>query len=290
MDRGHQRLRTAFIISLVILVSEVVGGIISGSLALISDAGHVLTDSFALALSFIASRLSQRPSDYRATYGYQRIGLLAAIINGSTLLLVSGYIFYEALRRFTSSFEIDPSVMLPVAVFGLLGNTLMALVLSRDHHDLNIKSAWLHIVGDLLASVGVVIASVIILVTGWRFADPIAGMVVGIMILVGGVRVVRDALWVFLEFVPREIEPENLVERIRAVDGVCDVHDLHIWSISHGRVAFSAHILVKDQLLSEAQRIRKAVEEILKEEGIDHSVIQLEFTCSDSKNGIYCQQ
>ncbi|RME68295.1 MAG: cation transporter [Nitrospirae bacterium] len=290
MPRGHQRLRTAFIISLVILFAEVLGGIISGSLALLSDAGHVLTDSFALAMSFIASRLSQRPSDYRATYGYQRIGLLAAVINGSTLLLVSGYIFYEAVRRFTSSFEINPSVMLPVAVFGLFGNALMALVLSKDHHDLNIKSAWLHIVGDLLASVGVVIASVIIILTGWRVADPIAGMVVGILILVGGLRVVRDALWVFLEFVPRGIEPESLVEKIRAVEGVRDVHDVHIWSISHGRVAFSAHVLVKDQLLSDAERIRKAVEEVLEKEGIDHSVIQLEYACSGTNGGIYCQQ
>lgn len=285
---NERRLLWALIISLVILIGEVIGGLISNSLALLSDAGHVLTDAFAIALSLLAAVVSRRPSDYRATYGYQRIGLLAAIINGLSLLAVAGYIFYESYHRFLSPPEIKASLMLTVAIAGLIGNGIMALILSRGHHDLNIKSAWLHIMGDLLASVGVVIAGVVIYYTGFRYADPIASFIVGLLVLAGGIRVVRDALWVFLELVPSGFDVQEITKTILDVPGVQGVHDIHLWSISHGRPAFSAHIWVSDQRLSEADEIRKEIERRLTEMGIVHTVLQLE--CAEcEQNGLYCQ-
>ncbi len=284
-----KRLKITLAISLLIFIMEVIGGLLSGSLALLSDAGHVLTDSFALALSLLAMYIAQRPSDFRATFGYQRLGVLAAAINGVTLLLVSVYVFYEAVKRFMNPVEIDVTLMGVVAVTGLLGNAVMAVILHRGHHDLNIRSAWLHIVGDLLASGGVVVSAGVIYLTGFRIADPIAGAFVGILILAGGLRVVKEALWVFLEFTPRGLDVEEISRRISSKEGILGVHDIHLWAIYHGRPAFSAHILVKDQKLSKVDSIRKEIEQMLKNDfGIEHTVLQME--CVECvQNGLYCQ-
>ena len=189
-------------VTLIVLVGEVVGGLVSNSLALLSDAGHILTDVFALALSLIAVFIGRRPSDYRATYGYQRIGILAALINGSTLVVISVFIFMETYRRFFSPPQINSGVMLVVAAGGLVGNIVMARILGSGHKDLNIKSAWLHVLGDMITSVGVIVAGLLIRYTGWRLADPIASGVVGVVIIIGGSRVIKEALWVFLELTP----------------------------------------------------------------------------------------
>lgn len=284
----EKKLFLALLISIFILIVEVVGGVISNSLALLSDAGHVLTDSFAIGLSLIASMISRRPSDFRATYGYQRIGLLAAVINGVSLLAIAGYIFFESYQRFISPPEINTRLMLTVAVGGLTGNALMALILSKGHHDLNIKSAWLHILGDLLASVGVVTAGIVIYFTGLRVADPVAGFIVGVLVLAGGVRVVKDSLWVFLELVPVEYDVEKISRKIEEIEEVQGIHDVHLWSISHGTPAFSAHIWISDRRLSEADEIRGRIENKLREIGIHHMVLQIE--CAEcERNGLYCQ-
>jgi len=284
----EKRLGLALSISLLILVAEVIGGILSNSLALLSDAGHVLTDSFAIALSLIAAMIAKKPSDYRATYGYQRIGLLAAVINGISLLGISFYIFYETYQRFLLPPEINAVLMLSVAVGGLVGNGIMALILSKGHHDLNLKSAWLHIMGDLLASFGVVIAGIVIYYTGFRLADPIAGVIVGLLVLAGGVRVVKEALWIFLELVPSGYDVKAISRAILSIPAVQGIHDVHLWSISHGTPAFSAHVWVDDQKLSEADSIRTEAERKLAEFGILHTVLQLE--CAQcEQNGLYCQ-
>lgn len=284
----EKRLGLALSISLFILIAEIIGGIMSNSLALLSDAGHVLTDSFAIALSLIAAMIGRKPSDFRATYGYQRIGLLAAIANGISLLGISLYIFYETYQRFTSPPEINAPLMLAVAVGGLIGNGVMAFILSKGHHDLNIKSAWLHILGDILASFGVVIAGVIIYYTGFRLADPLAGIVVGLLILVGGVRVVKEAIWVFLELVPAGFNIDDISKAITDIPHVKGIHDLHLWSISHGTAAFSAHVWIHDQQLSDADSIRAEIEKKLEEIGIHHTVLQME--CAECENNeLYCQ-
>lgn len=280
---SEKKLFVALCISLAILIAEVIGGLLSNSLALLSDAGHVFTDSLALSLSLIASIISRKPSDERATFGYQRIGLLAAIVNGVSLLGISLFIFVESYHRFSSPPQINSTLMIWIASAGLVGNAVMALVLSKGHHDLNIKSAWLHIMGDLLASIGVIIAAIIIYFTGFSTADPIASIVVGVLILVGGLRVVKEALQVFLEMAPSGLSIKEITDAILSIPQIKDVHDVHLWSISHGNPSFSAHLLVSDTSLSEVDRIRSRIESLLTGFGIHHTVLQIE--CSECKNG-----
>jgi cobalt-zinc-cadmium efflux system protein len=275
-------------VTLLILTGEVIGGIVSNSLALLSDAGHVLTDAFALGLSLIAAMVMKKPSDFRATYGYQRIGLLAALINGSSLVVIAIFIFIETYHRLHSPPVVNSSVMLIIASGGFLGNILMAWILGRGHRDLNLKSAWLHVIGDTLSSAGVIIAGLIMRFTGWMLADPIASGLVGIMIIWGGARVIKESLWVFLELSPAGFHAEDISAEITNIPGVSCVHDVHIWSIGHGIPAFSGHIQVHDQKISEADTIRKEIEHRLSHLGIKHSVIQME--CAEcGANGLYCR-
>lgn len=289
MKGSHEkRLMWAIAVTFIVLIGEVIGGVISNSLALLSDAGHVLTDVFALGLSLIAVFIGRRPSDYRATYGYQRIGILAALINGSSLVIISVFIFFETYRRFFSPPEIESGVMLVVAGAGLLGNLVMARILGGGHHDLNIKSAWLHVLGDIVTSAGVIAAGLVIRFTGWHLADPIASGLVGIIIILGGGRVIKEALWVFLELSPLGYHAENISKMICGMENVLGVHDVHVWSIGHGVPAFSAHVLLNDRRISETDVIRKEIEERLADLGIRHTVLQME--CAEcQENGLYCQ-
>jgi cobalt-zinc-cadmium efflux system protein len=278
----------AIAVTFVVLIGEVIGGLVSNSLALLSDAGHVLTDVFALSLSLIAVFIGRRPSDYRATYGYQRIGILAALINGSTLVIISVFIFFETYRRIFSPPEIESGVMLVVAGAGLLGNLVMARILGSGHQDLNIKSAWLHVLGDIVTSAGVIVAGLVIRYTGWHLADPIASGLVGVIIILGGGRVIKEALWVFLELSPLGYHAEDISKMICGMENVLGVHDVHVWSIGHGVPAFSAHVLLNDRRISETDVIRKEIEEKLAHLGIRHTVLQME--CAEcQENALYCQ-
>ncbi|MBA4373703.1 MAG: cation transporter [Thermodesulfovibrio sp.] len=282
-----KRLGWSLVVTLIIFVAEVFGGLLSHSLSLLSDAGHVLTDAFALGLSLIALLIMRRPSDYKATYGYQRIGLLAALINGISLVIIALFIFIEAYKRFQSPPEINSSVMLTIAAAGLVGNLIMAWILGHKHHDLNMKSAWLHVLGDTISSAGVIVAGLIIKFTGWVLADTIASGIVGCMIIIGGSRVIKEALWILLDLSPSGFHPEDLAKAIADIPEVRNVHDVHIWSIGHGIPAFSGHVQVHDQKISEADIIRKQIEHLLAHQGIKHAVIQME--CADCcNNEIYC--
>ena len=287
-DKSQKRLFLSLLVTIGILVAEVIGGLMSHSLALLSDAGHVLTDAFALGLSLIALLIMRRPSDNRATYGYQRIGLVAALINGVSLVVIALFIFIEAYRRYYSPPEINTSVMLAIAAAGLFGNFIMAWILGHKHDDLNMKSAWLHVLGDTISSVGVIVAGVVIKLTGWVLADTIASGIVGVMIIVGGVRVIKETLWILLELSPRGIScGGGLAKMISAIPEVKAVHDVHIWSIGHGIPAFSGHVQVPDQKISETDTIRKKIERLLVDQGIRHAVIQME--CADCcSNDLYC--
>jgi cobalt-zinc-cadmium efflux system protein len=289
LNGSHEkRLMWAIAVTVIVLVGEIVGGLISNSLALLSDAGHVLTDVFALGLSLIAVVIGRRPSDYRATYGYQRIGILAALINGSTLVVISLFIFVETYRRFFSPPEVGSGVMLIVAAGGLVGNVIMARILGGGHKDLNIKSAWLHVLGDILTSVGVIAAGLVIRFTGWHLADPIASGLVGVIIIVGGGRVIKEALWVFLELSPLGYHAEEISKMICGMEGVLGVHDVHVWSIGHGVPAFSAHVLLNDRRISETDVIRREIEEKLAGLGMRHTVLQME--CAEcQENALFCQ-
>lgn len=270
------KLRKTFFISLFIFLAEFLGGIISNSLALLSDAGHVLTDAFALGLSLIAAEISRRPSDFRATYGYHRFGLVAALINGISLVAVSIYIFYESYRRFLRPPDIDIPIMLLIAIFGFIGNLTMTFMLGKGHEDLNIKSAWLHVIGDTISSLAVIISGLVIYFTGWRTIDLITGFMIGIIIILGGIRVIKEALHIFLELTPPGFDINRLVDEISSLKGVLGIHDVHLWAITKGQIAFSCHVYVNDQRLSELQCLRKEIEDRLKNKGIHHIIVQFE--------------
>lgn len=281
------RLLWAGMVTLIIFAGEVIGGIMSNSLALLSDAGHVLIDGLSLGLSLAAGMIMRRAPDHRATFGYQRIGLLAALINGISLVLIAAFIFVEAYRRFGSPPDVDSTLMLGIAAAGFAGNLLMAWILGGSHHDLNVRSAWLHVIGDTLSSAGVIVAALIIHFTGWTVADTIVSGLVGGLIIVSGVRLLRDTLGIFLEWCPPGFHPDEMSKLIAAVPGVKDVHDLHIWSIGHEIPAFSAHVQIWDANREDADAIRKRIEQRLREAGIAHSVIQMECVECDT-NSLCC--
>jgi cobalt-zinc-cadmium efflux system protein len=285
---NEKRLIWTIIVTIIIFIGEVIGGVISNSLALLSDAGHVLTDVFALSISLVAQLVMRRPSNHRATYGYQRIGILAAFINGTSLVIISIFIFIESYHRFMAPPEIHSGLMLVVAVGGLLGNLVMIWILGGGHTDLNVKSAWLHVLGDALTSIGVIIAGLFIRFAGWQLADPMASAIVGIIIIIGGFRVMKEALWIFLELSPIGFHAEEISQMICGMEGVLGVHDVHVWSIGHGIPAFSAHVLIPDRKISETDTLREEIEHRLSDLGIRHTVLQME--CAEcQKNGLFCQ-
>jgi len=286
---GEKRLAITFLVTVFILAGEVVGGYLSNSLALLSDAGHMVTDALAIAMGFIAARISKRPPDKNATFGYQRVGLLAALINGLSLLVIAVFIFHESYERLVSLPRIEIPVMLGIAVLGLVGNLVMAFILGHSHEDLNLKSVWLHVLGDTLSSVGVIISGIIIYFTGWAYADPIASVLIGVIIIWGGIRLVRDTISIFLNLTPKGFNVETLTQKITDMPDVVDIHDVHLWPVAHNHVAFSAHVLVDDKTLKEVETTKKNIEEMLRENGVDHSTLQIECSCVDCDNSLYCQ-
>jgi cobalt-zinc-cadmium efflux system protein len=286
---GERRLAITFFVTVLILAGELIGGYLSNSLALLSDAGHMVTDALAIALGFVAAHISKRPSDKNATLGYQRVGVLAALINGLSLLIIAAFIFYEAYERLMVPPSIDIPVMLGIAVLGLAGNLVMAFILGHSHEDLNVKSVWLHVLGDTLSSVGVIISGIIIFFTEWAYADPIASVLIGGIIIWGGIRLVSDTTSIFLNLTPKGFNVEALTKKITDMPDVIDIHHVHLWPVSHNNVAFSAHILVNDQTLSEVEETKKRIEEMLRENGVDHSTLQIECSNVTCDNNLYCQ-
>jgi len=267
----------AFGISLAIFVMEVIGGFLSGSLALLSDAGHIFADAFSLGLSWYALNLLHRRANGRATFGYHRVGIMVALVNGTMLVVMAVLIFREAYERFLTPPRIQTTELLIIATIGLLANLVMVRLLHDGHrHSLNVKSAWLHVISDSLASLGVVISGVVILLTGWRYADPIASVLIGVLILIGGWRVIREAGAVFLELVPRHLDSDEVLREMRDVPGVLDVHDFHLWMITPQIAALAAHVQVKDQPLSDNEGIFIELQRRLQRMGIGHTTLQLE--------------
>lgn len=263
------------------MVVELVGGWLSGSLALMSDALHMLTDTLALALSLWAVRLALRPPTSERTFGYHRAEILAALLNGSTLIVISVLIFYEAARRLLDPPEVEVPLMLAVAVAGLAANAAAAWLLhDRSPHSLNVRGAYLHVLGDLLSSIGVIVGAVLMLALGWWAADPIISIAIGVIILAGAWRLVGQSTSVLLESAPPHINVEVVQRALMGVEGVVDVHDLHVWTLSSGLHAMSAHIEVGDGMVSGFGRLLADCERLLKERfSISHTTIQVE--CGD---------
>lgn len=262
----------------VFTVVEFLGGYLSDSLALMSDAGHMLTDTLALGLSVVAVRVAMRPPTEEQTFGFLRAEILAALVNGAVLAVITLVIFYEAARRIIEPPEVEAPLMLAVALAGLAANAVGIYVLhDRSKSNLNVRGAFLHMFGDLLSSVGVIVGALMILFFGIRLADPILSVLIGGIILVGAWRLVRQSTSILLESVPSHVRLQDVKESLLSIDGVHDVHDLHVWTLSSGRYALSAHIVVTDKLVSDCSGVVSRSEEMLREKyAISHTTFQLE--------------
>jgi cobalt-zinc-cadmium efflux system protein len=288
---GSRPLKIALAIVLVVMVAEVIGGILSGSLALLGDAGHMLVDALALGLSLFALTLARRPATPTRTYGYHRAEIMAALANGTILVLVSIYIFYQASQRLLEPPLVQAPLMLLVASIGLMANLAGILLLRKASRlNLNLKAAFWHIVGDTISSVGVIVGGVIIAVTGWYIVDPIIAFLIGGIILWGATRLVSESVDILLEAVPRHIEVEKVIETIKSVSGVDEVHDMHIWTITSGIHALSAHLLITDQMVSKSAEIVDTINQHLARKlNITHTTLQLECEkCESCPSGIIC--
>jgi cobalt-zinc-cadmium efflux system protein len=260
-----------------IFVVEVAGGLLSGSLALLSDAGHMLTDLLALVLSLMAVRFASLPATPEKTYGYHRLEILTALVNGALLLLISGVILLKAVQRFTAPAPVQSRLMTGVALVGLLSNLIALGLLSRVHQSLNIRGARMHIVGDALSSCGVLLAGVVITSTGWFRLDPIVGAGIALVIVAGALRLVREAVDVLLEATPSGIGLEEVSAAIATVPGVVEVHDLHIWSITTGLCALSGHVRVSDGRHAGSDDMLNRIKQTVRDRfGIVHTTIQVE--------------
>ena len=286
---GSRQLKIALVIVLAIMVFEIVGGILSNSLALLGDAGHMFVDALALGLSLFAITIAGRPATRTKTYGYHRAEIMAALANGTTLVLVSVYIFYEAYHRFLNPPVVHAPLMIVVAMVGLVANLAGILLLrGASRGNLNIRAAFWHIVGDTISSVGVIVAGVIISVTGWAIADPLIAVFIGCIILWGAVRLVSESVNILLEAVPRHIRLDKVVQVIKKVSGVEDVHDIHVWTITSGMHALSAHLVIEDQTVSRSGEIVRAINHDLAEHfNIRHTTLQLE--CRSCPTGFICE-
>ena len=280
-DHGHSHgastraLGWSLALTVVILIAEGVGGWLSNSLALLADAGHVLTDAGALGLSLFVAWLARQPGSPAKTYGYLRWEILAALINGATLLLISVWIVIEAIMRFRHPEAVEGGLMLAVALLGFLVNGVAVWLLHGVREgSLNVRGAYLHVLGDMLASGGTVVAALIIKQTGWLGADPVASLVTTVLIMTGAWRLVRESVDVLLEAAPAHIALDAVRMKLEGLSGVESVHDLHVWTVTSGMVAMSAHAIVRES--GNHQRVLDQAHDILLGMGIQHSTIQLE--------------
>ena len=268
-------LKVALGLTLALLVAEVVGGMLSNSLALLADAGHMLTDAGALALSLFVAWMCRQPSTPQKTYGYLRWEIIAALLNGATLLGISALIVWEAVQRFQTPEPVAGGMMLWFASAGLIVNLVAAWILHGVHGaSLNVRGAYLHVLGDLLASVGTVAAAIVVRFTGWLAADPVASLLSTVLIMGSAWRLVREAVDVLLEAAPPHIALEAVRTRLEALPGVESVHDLHVWTVTSGVVAMSVHAIVREA--EHHQDVLERAHDLLQEMGIQHVTIQLE--------------
>ncbi|MFP7656916.1 MULTISPECIES: cation diffusion facilitator family transporter [Chryseobacterium] len=258
------------------LIAEVIGGILTNSLALLADAAHMLTDVVGLLLAFIAIKIGERKADSKKTFGYYRTEILAAVINAVVLLGISVYVLFEAYQRFKSPPEVQSKSMLIVAGIGLLVNIAGMLILRKDSEaSLNMKGAYFEVLSDMLTSVGVMIAGVIMLTTNWYYADPLISAAIGLLIFPRTWRLLKEAVNVLLESTPKDVDIDLLRKSLEQIPGVKSVHDLHVWSLTSGVNAMSSHI-VKDDTITQNQLLEKLTEETTSRFTISHTTFQIE--------------
>lgn len=283
----------AFALTLIVLAVEIVGGFASHSLALLSDAGHVLTDIVALGLAWFAALQAERPSDDRRTYGYHRVGILAALANAVTLILIVVAIAVEAVHRLRAPEPVQPWIMFAAAAVGVAVNVYIGYGLRHvGHHNINVRAAMLHVVGDVGAAAAVIVGGIVIALTGWYPVDPIISLAIALLIAWGAWGVLRETVAILMESTPRDVDVTHLLRDLGKISGVSGVHDLHVWSIAGGMRALSAHIQVVDRPISACDALREKINRLLRDDyAIGHTTLQFECRgCDRCDDGsLYCQ-
>ena len=272
---GPRRLAWVLALTLIYTAAEVVGGLVSNSLALLADAGHMMTDNLAISLALFAAWVASRPPDRARTYGYHRAEILAALVNGVALVVICVFIFWEAWQRIQDPPEVAYGLMAIVATGGLLVNLVAAKMLHGHHHGLNVRAAYLHVLGDLLGSIGALTAAGLMAAFGWRWADPLASFVIGGIIIVSSTRLVLDSVNVLMEGAPAHLDTADIRQTLVEMDGVCDIHEFHVWSLGGGNPLLTAH-LVLDHTREPNEVLRDAIELLRERYGIHHATLQVE--------------
>jgi cobalt-zinc-cadmium efflux system protein len=283
-NSNMRRVTIALVLTGTFMIVEVIGGILSGSLALLADAGHMLTDTMALALAAVAFQVSKRPADARLTYGYQRFQILAAFVNGLSLLFIVGWILYEAFSRFVSPQEVLGKTMLVVAVAGLVVNIIAFIVLhGGDKENLNIRGAALHVAGDLLGSVAAIVAAVVIIYTGWMAIDPILSVAVAILILKSAWVLVKRSAHVLLEGAPEWMNVDEMQEGlVEQIPEVVSIHHVHVWGMTPQDLMLTMHVRVENHTANPTDIIRRVKALLRHDYGIGHSTVEIETDdCAD---------
>ena len=286
-------LRNSFLIISAFMLVEVAGGFATNSLALLSDAGHMLSDAAALGLSLFAFKFGERKGNLQKTFGYRRIEILAAAINALALVAIAVFIIIEAMRRFQNPPEVATAGMLAISTLGLAVNIVVALYMLRGgdvRENVNMRGAYAHVLGDALGSVGAITAALLIMCFGWGWADAAASVLVAALIVKSGWGVLKDSLNILMEGSPNGVCLDGLVARIRGVDGVLSVHDLHVWSITSGANALTAHVVVSGELsVREAERILREISHEMEHLGITHTTLQLESSDNECADELICE-
>lgn len=286
-------LKLSFIIITSYMVIEAVGGFLTNSLALLSDAGHMLSDSISLAIALLAFVLGEKASSRSKTFGYKRFEVLAAVFNGVTLILIALFIFYEAIERFANPPGVATTGMLLISVIGLVVNILVAWIMMRggDTEDnLNMRGAFLHVLSDMLGSVGAIVAALLMMFFDWGWADPIASVIVAILVLRSGFYITKAAIHVLMEGTPHNVDVDDVIQTLERTIGIHKIHDLHIWTITSGLNALSCHAVVDAQMtIAESEQLLRKMEHDLQHKGISHVTIQLETSEHQHQQSILCQ-
>ena len=287
--RRGSGLRRAFALTVLVLAVELAGGLLSHSLALLSDAGHVLTDVFALGLAWFAAAQAERPADRKRSYGYQRATILAAFVNAAVLIVIVLAIAYEAIRRLAAPVHVEGGIVIVTALAGIAINSFVILGLRGRGHSLNMRAALLHVVGDVGASIGVMVAGAVILLTGWLYIDPILSLGIAALIAFGAWGIVRETVNLLMEGTPQGINLTEVSKVIGSADHVASMHDLHVWALSSEATALSVHVVVDDLPLAEAEHVVRDLEQKLCATfDIGHTTIQVEscHPCGEITHGV----
>ncbi len=272
-------LMLAFIFITGFMIVEAIGGFLTNSLALLSDAGHMLSDSISLGLALLAFIIAEKAATAAKTYGYKRIEILASTVNGLTLILIAGYIIYEAIGRFANPPEVATIGMLIISIIGLVVNIIVAWMMMRGadtKENLNMRGAYLHVISDMLGSVGAIIAALLMMGFGWKWADPLASVIVAVLVLRSGILLTKSSVHILMENTPKNVDIEAIVQMITEKDGVHGVSDVHVWTVTSGLNAFTCRVAVEGKMtVSESNTLLHDIEHELQHANIQHTTIQL---------------